>query len=357
MPGAFSHAEWIRESGCGALAISGHAGFGRSEGSDMCAMSSCVPCIYCGSTQPPTKREHVMSRALGTFEQNWTLDCVCDDCNKYFADNLELALGRDSREAIFRLELGLKSVSGAKELLNRRVKTSLADPGQFNGIRVLMMPSDDGNDMVPVPVPQVGLRREGEDWRFLIEKELTPENVQQFKDSSVEIRIYGVGQDCDRLRQRLSALGIDFIERGRTLNQPITEQSSLTVVYDINNDETIVRAACKIGFNYAAKMLGCAIVRRAGFDAARRFVRYGETPVRLATVQQLSVLVGPGAESARIHACGIGWDRGYLVALVSLFNEVTYGLRLCTAEPNEFVTARHFFHPLTRTISEAGIAS
>lgn len=58
-------------------------------------------CIYCGSTRPPTKREHVMSRVLGTFEQNWTLDCVCDECNKYFADNLELPLGRDSREALF----------------------------------------------------------------------------------------------------------------------------------------------------------------------------------------------------------------------------------------------------------------
>ena len=98
-------------------------------------------------------------------------------------------------------------------------------------------------------------------------------------------------------------------------------------------------------------------MRRAGFDAARRFVRYGEAPVRLATVQQLSILVGPGAESARLHACGLGWDRGYLVALVSLFNEITYGLRLCAAEPNEYVTARHFFDPLTRTISEAAIAS
>ena len=86
-------------------------------------------------------------------------------------------------------------------------------------------------------------------------------------------------------------------------------------------------------------------------------MRYGEAPVRLATVQQLSVLVGSGAESARIHACGLGWDRGYLVALVSLFNEVTYGLRLCAAEPNEFATARHFFDPLTRTISEAEIGN
>jgi len=102
-------------------------------------------------------------------------------------------------------------------------------------------------------------------------------------------------------------------------------------------------------------MLGRTVVRRSGFDAARRFVRYGEAPVQLATVQQLSVLVGPGAESSRIHACGLGWDRGHLVVLVSLFNKITNGLRLCAAESHEFQSARHFFDPLTRTISEAGI--
>ena len=111
----------------------------------------------------------------------------------------------------------------------------------------------------------------------------------------MELRIHGVGPDCDRLKQRLAALGIDFAESHRAMDQPITEQSALTVVYDINIDETIIRAACKIGFNYAAKILGCVTVRRVGFDAARRFVRYGEAPVRLATVQQLSVLVGPDA--------------------------------------------------------------
>lgn len=314
-------------------------------------------CIYCRSTRPTTKREHVMPRALGTFEQNWTLDCVCDECNQYFADNLELPLGRDSREALFRIDLGMKPATGAAQLLNRRLKTSLHDPGQFDGIRLVMSASEDGTDVVPTPVPQVGFRRAGEDWRFLIEKELTPENLQEFKGSSLlEIRIHGVGPDCDRLRQRLEAMGIQFVETHRATDQPITEQSSISVLYDINVDETIVRAACKIAFNYSAKILGCANVSDARFDAARRFVRYGEAPVRLATVQQRSVLVGPGAESARIHACGLGWDRGYLVALVSLFNEITYGLRLCAAEPNEFTTARHFFDPLKRTISEASIA-
>jgi hypothetical protein len=107
-----------------------------------------------------------MSRAVGTFEQNWTLDCVCDECNQYFADNLELPLGRDSREALFRIDLGLKPAAAAAQLLNRRVKTSLRDPGQFDGIRVLLRPSEDGTETIPVPVPQVGLRREGHEWRF-----------------------------------------------------------------------------------------------------------------------------------------------------------------------------------------------
>lgn len=315
------------------------------------------PCIYCGCTLPVTKREHVMSRALGTFEHSWTLACVCDACNQYFADNLELALGRDSREALFRIDLGLKPARDVTQLLNRRVKASLQDPGPFGGIRVLMSPSETGEEVVPVPVPQVGLRCDGGDWLFLTEKELTLENIRPFEGAAVEIRIFGVGDDCDRLRQRLAAIGFDFVETHRALDRPITEQPKLTVAYDINVDATIVRAACKIGFNYAAKVLGASVVRGARFDAARRFVRYGEAPVRLATVQQLSVLVGPGAESARLHACGLGWHGGYLVALVSLFNEITYGLRLCSAEPDEFSGARHFFDPLTRTISEAGIAA
>jgi hypothetical protein len=232
------------------------------------------PCIYCSSTVPATKREHVMSRAVGTFEQNWTLDCVCDECNQYFADNLELPLGRDSREALLRIDLGLKPAAAAAQLLNRRVKTSLRDPGQFDGIRVLLRPSEDGTETIPVPVPQVGLRREGDTWRFLTERELTAENTQEFKESSaLEVRIYGVGADCDRLKQRLIDLGIEFVETHRTRNQPIMEQSALTVVYDINVDETIVRAACKIAFNYAAKVLGPETVRDARFDAARRFVR------------------------------------------------------------------------------------
>lgn len=314
-------------------------------------------CIYCFSKLPPTKREHVMSQALGTFEQNWTLDCVCDQCNEYFANNLELALGRDSREALLRLELGLKPPSGAAQLLQRRVKASLQEPGQFDGMRLLIRPSDDGTDIGPVPLPQVGLMIDGdEEWTFLVERELTPNNLRRFVDAeSVRIKIFGVGAQCDLLRQKLEECGIGFREGDRVLDQPVSSQSRISVQYDINNDVTIVRAACKIGFNYAARIIGCEVVKSTRFDGARRFVRYGEEPVRMATAQQLSILVGSDAESSKIHACGLGWNNGFLVVVVSLFNELTYGLRLCEASPTEFARAQHFFDPWTRRISEAPI--
>lgn len=125
-----------------------------------------------------------------------------------------------------------------------------------------MTPSDDDTEIVLEPVPLVGFQREDGSWCFFLEKELTPANVQEFKALAGEIRIHGIGPDAERLRQRLTALGIDFVERHRALDQPVTEQSAQVLPDDIDVDEAIVRAACLIGFNYAAKALGGAAGRR-----------------------------------------------------------------------------------------------
>ena len=319
------------------------------------------PCIYCGSTRPRTKREHVMSQALGQFKQNWTLTCVCDECNMFFSKELELPLARDSREALLRIELGLKPPLGVAQFLNRRMKASLQDPGQFDGARMVMMPTKDGSGMIPVPVAQVGFKRPGEDWRFLTEPELTPEAIRQVYGDPLQMRIHAPSGDAERLKGRLAELGIPFGETHRLLDQPITEESRITVAFYFNVDQTIIRAAAKIAFNYAAKVLGAATVRRPEFDAARRFVRYGEAPEPIAQAQQQSILLGPGATTARVHACGIGWDapRRQLEGVVSLFNEITYRLRLCRSESDEWsqVASRHIFDPTTRNITQAEISA
>jgi hypothetical protein len=53
-----------------------------------------MKCIYCKVEKDAkyfTKVEHVIPQSFGHFENNLTLrNVVCDDCNQYFGDNLEL---------------------------------------------------------------------------------------------------------------------------------------------------------------------------------------------------------------------------------------------------------------------------
>ena len=58
-------------------------------------------CVYCKAIKlfpEDFNSEHVISQLFGTFgADTMTLnDSVCKVCNKYFADELELHLGRDS---------------------------------------------------------------------------------------------------------------------------------------------------------------------------------------------------------------------------------------------------------------------
>ena len=223
------------------------------------------PCIYCASVEPRTKREHVMSQALGSFEQNWVLTCVCDNCNQYFADNLELVLGRDSLEGMRRIELGLRPPSAAAKFLNRRMTATLQDPGLLDGARLMFAARGDGSGIVPVPGPQVCFRRPGGSWQCLFEWELTPERVRESglaANEPLEIRISAHPGEGDRMRQKLAGLGIEFQQTHAVLDHPFTEQPQITVAHDFQVDDVLIRAGAKIAFNYAAKVLGADAVRR-----------------------------------------------------------------------------------------------
>ena len=72
-----------------------------------------VTCIYCLQARPVSAfrhREHVMSRCFGTFRPDNLIlrEVVCDECNQYFGENIELILGRDSIEGILRYRHGIK---------------------------------------------------------------------------------------------------------------------------------------------------------------------------------------------------------------------------------------------------------
>lgn len=321
--------------------------------------SSDQPCVYCGSALPSTKREHVIPQALGTFQQNWTLGCVCDECNHFFSRELELALGRDSAEAFFRIDCGVKPPATAHKFLNRRMRANLVAPGQFTGARVVMRPSSENDALLPFLPPQVGFRSDGEEWKYIPERDLDEQSIKQIAGAAPEIKIIGQGEDLPRLVKRLAELGVDFVETNRLLKQTISDDAPISVEHEFIVDLTLRRAAAKIAFNYATKVLGPETMRRGDFDVVRRFVRFGEEPETLVTAQRISILVGAEAATTKTHACGLGWldHSRELIAIVSLFNQVTYGCRMCKSESDEWATvsSQHLFDPIKRTIARLPI--
>ncbi len=322
-------------------------------------MSERTGCIYCFSTTPPRGVEHVVSRAIGIFEQNWTLDCVCDDCNSYFSKTHDLTLGRDSAEGVLRVMTGVKPAAKIDEFKNRSVIFSLDRPGPLHG--ALLRMRADGNDIVPVPTPQVGFRREGGEWEHVLERDLTADAVAKFTGSGVEIKILGMAANGDlaRLKEKLSSLGLDFNEQWQLMDQPLApEGDPVSVLHTFNITDDHRRAAAKICFNYMAKVMGAGFARRPEFDVIRRFIRYGEgNGSELVSVQRASVLVGEGAEASRTHGLGFEWmpERRELIGIVTFFNEMTYGVRLGHNPTDEWaqVASLHFFDPIGREIKIA----
>ena len=316
-------------------------------------------CIYCCSTEPRVGREHVIPQGLGKFEQNWTLPEVCDVCNGRFGRELDIHLTRDSVEAYLRLDLGLKPASAASKLHEKRIKGTLHATGPLHGSRVRIEPTRDGDELIPVPVAQVGFRRPGKEWAFLTERELSREAVALASaGSQVEVRVIAEAGGLERLRVKLADLGFSFVVTEEHLDIGIPEER-IQVALDFLVDKTILRAASKIAFNYAAKVLGATTVRRSEFDLIREFIKTGSETGPLVSARQGSPLVGTEAGRSRVHSCGIRWvpEHQSLVGLVCLFNEVTYGVPMFAKNTDEWrdVGVQHIFDPFSRKITAIGL--
>ncbi len=295
-----------------------------------------LPCIYCGSTAARTGREHVIPQAFGRFKNNWTLDCVCDQCNHYFSRELELSFARDGAEGYFRLQTGLKPAEGSRQLLNRRLLATIQEPGPYFGAHSIFKPDSEGKAIEPIPKPQVGFKRETDaEITWVLEEDLSRETVAPYLGPGVHVRIVASRDEIvERLTERIRALGVNFIKQG-TFQEPITNpDKSVWLEIGFRVDETALRAAAKIAFNYAALTLGPDVVRASDFDTARQFVRLGKStgkpPVR---VTRRPILAGDKATDRQTqgHLISLEWveDWSAIVCRVSLFNVLTYEVVVC----------------------------
>jgi hypothetical protein len=316
-----------------------------------------MKCIYCVEDNPQssfTKIEHVIPQSFGLFKNNFTLrNIVCDDCNKYFGDNLEIAMARDTFEGASRFAFNVKSADEFKSLGKRsRMKIKIAE-GEFKGAYAYKEYSQEQNRIVIKPLPQIGFLKNdliGYEY-FLLDqiphKSYLDENGFDMKNPRA-IKAFGI--EVDSVRQILSEKGINFKYQGEAVPPENPEEDWLCEVEALI-DSTIFRTVAKIALNYLAYWEGKNFVEHHSFDPSRIFIRHGlKADYPLVKVDDSPILGDePVVGKRRLgHIITVNWaaDGVSIVSQVSLFNWANYRVSLARDFSGEWRDLRrgHFFN-------------
>ena len=295
-------------------------------------------CIYCMEEKPISdfNREHVLPQAFGRFQRSLVLQrTVCQSCNQYFGDHLDLILTRDSYEAIQRLDHGIKPASKARDLLHQRIEFRTVETGVWGGVRFRL--NAEGGVRICQPLPQVGIRRAGETvWTYLTKWELQDTNRQLPIPAPGEGSIHVLGEDqeeCAELVQLLADRGITFNPRDDTPAYPYRQHDDLDLEATFAVDQILMRSIAKIAFNYLTAVTDSAFVRQDSFNALRQYIRWG-TPVTypVVDVSDRPILLGDTQclRQTDGHLLTVVWFQTtrHLVGKVSLFNHLVYSVCL-----------------------------
>jgi len=322
-----------------------------------------MKCIYCVKDKALnsfTKVEHVIPQSFGLFTNNFTLiNMVCDDCNQYFGDNLEIVMARDTLEGASRFEFDLKSPKEFKSPGKRsRMIIKIAE-GECKGAYAYRAYSQEQDKIVIKPVPQIGfLKNMPSEYKYYLldqipEKDYLEKNEFDLKNPRA-IRVFGT--DVDTAREVLAQKGIKFEVKGEA-GPPEDPKEDWLCEVDALIDSTILRTVAKIAFNYLTYCEGTDFLLHQSFDSARRFIRYGKkTDYPLVRVDDNPILGDEPVEGRRRlgHIITVNWaaDKMSIVSQVSIFNWATYAVSLARNFSGERINIRrgHFFNVKSREI-------
>lgn len=126
-------------------------------------------CIYCQEDKPQESfsKEHVLPRSFGKFKNDFTLvGMVCGQCNQFFGDHLELFLGRDTFEGLSRVDVGIQKPEDFKSAGKRARTIIRVEEGFFRGAYAYRDYSPEQGKVTLLPVPQVGLLKNDQQYEF-----------------------------------------------------------------------------------------------------------------------------------------------------------------------------------------------
>lgn len=303
-----------------------------------------IKCIYCLKEKPPEKykkREHVMPQCYGTFSPDNLIlyQTVCDECNQYFGEEIELYLGRDTMEGVERYRYGIKP----RKLPERhaRLKFKISE-GELKGMIIMPGYSASLGEKIMVPLMQVGFFEKKKKEYDYFEPQDIP-TARELKKQGYDLEnkkiclIAKNREDMTCLSRVLKEKGMD-IRPLMEIEWPksVKDKKSLLAVGTINIDRVIFRGLSKIGFNYLAYVLGKEFALLEDFNGIRNFIRYDKgnsddffaanaPPIlyfdRILKKYNMKVTNG--------HLIIVEWRGMDLICRASIFNMNTYSIKLC----------------------------
>lgn len=314
-------------------------------------------CIYCKlDNNCFEKAEHVIPQVFGKFvPNNFTLNTrqdkiVCDNCNQYFGDTIELQFARNSYEGyVCRTKYQNKQ---PKKFDRDNIQICLKD-GPHKGMYIELVDSKTNNVL-----PQVGLKKPDRTYDYFLLSN-TPSCIDESKylltdKGGIHIPSYSF---MDEAKQWLAQRGITFGNK----QEIVLDYDNSLVEVSAQIDRTIYRAVAKIAFNYFAyhNIHKKDFLLTPRFDDVRSFILNGTVPdYTIVDVNGKPILEMEKDKDQRAHGHIVIVEKnecGSLVALVSLFNEFCYKICLAPFLPYKAklkVGFGHFFNLHTNQINE-----
>ena len=290
-------------------------------------------CIYCLNDKTEIdfqKAEHIIPQGFGRFKDNLTLHLkVCDDCNQYFGDNIELNLSRDTFEGIYRYVCGIKDPDDYKGLGKRSTIEIKITSGHCKNMYAYIKKGE--NYLKYELLEQIGiLRKDTHEYEYFLFNNFPSKSEIKLDlyDLKNERAFNIISHDYNKANKLLSKLGLKCriveIYGKKNINKFDADITSTI-------DSTIIRCLAKISFNYFVYFNDTEILLHKGFDSIRNFIRWGDLPEIVPfKVENKPILMNEPTTGWRIecHIITLQLDNNLLFTQLALFNNLTYKVLL-----------------------------
>jgi hypothetical protein len=280
-------------------------------------------------------REHVLSRAFGTFANAPVLhNSVCRECNQFFGDELETRVARGAFEGMLRYQRGTR-VPNTGGLNLRYVEFTIPEGSDWSGVR-LKLAWRDGRLVVDLITQVAFFDKAKSRWVHLTDREIEAGVLSQTPTLETKaVRLYARSlEDRDAILKLLEKNGITLVKLD-DMNLPagMFDGGDISVEVTFTINKGIRRCMAKYSFNFLAFVCGAAFVLDRSFDVIRRFIRYGDTPEYPVVVERFQPILRDDSRTRRQtsgHLLTVSWAASGvdLVGQISLFNSVTYSVSL-----------------------------